>query len=350
MAQHKKAQLAVAAVSIAALLATGCSIGSTKDTGQAIDPPPTDSATMMNTPTDGSGKTAVEQTMPVTIYTKDAKGFVAPVTVNLPKTLAPATKALEYMVEDGPGQSLLPKGFGSLLPKGTRVKEINIQNNKLAIVNFSKEFENYNPQDERKIMEAVTWTLTGFPTVDKVQIWVEGRALKEMPVHKTPLDSELTRGMGINLEIPNGVNIGQSSPVTLYFVNQTPDQFTYFVPVTRMVKRTDDSARAALEQLIQGPGQEKGLASVMAPETGVLNISKSEDAKTITVDFNDKLLGSDKKIPAQTVQAVILSLTETTGASKVQIMVGGQSKLTGSDNQSYAKPVARPVNINQLKL
>lgn len=350
MAQNKKVHMAVAAVGLAALLATGCSLGKTGESGQAIDPPPADAEAMMNTSAAVANKAAVEQTMPVTLYLKDAKGYVAPVTMNLPKTNAPATKALEYMVEDGPGQALLPKGFSALLPKGTKIKGINLQDNKLAIVNFSKEFESYNVQDERKIVEAVTWTLTGFPTVEKVQIWVEGRALKEMPVHGMPLESELTRAMGINLEISSGINIGQSMPVTLYFANQTQDKFSYYVPVTRMVKRTDDAAKAALEQLILGPDQDKGLASVMAPETGVLKISKSDDAKTITVDFDDKLLGSDKKVPAQTVQAVILSLTETTGASKVQIMVNGDVKLTSTDNHSYAKPVSRPAYINQVKL
>lgn len=347
MAHYRRTRLAMATVGIAALLATGCSLNKSRESGQAIDPPPTDAQAMIDTAT----KATVEQTMPVTLYMKDAKGYVAPVTMNLPKTFAPATKALEYMVEDGPGKAITPSGFTALLPKGTKIKGVNIMaDKKLAVIDFSKEFESYNAQDERKIMEAVTWTMTGFPTVEKVQIWVEGRALKEMPVHGMPLESELSRAMGINIEMTNGVNIGQSTPVTLYFVNQTSDQFTYYVPVTRMIKRTDDVAKAALEQLILGPSSNKGLASVMAPETGVLKIIKSDDTKTITVDFNDKLLGSDKKLPAQAVQAVILSLIETTGFSKVQLMVNGDAKLTGTDNQSYTKPVARPANINPVKL
>lgn len=351
MAHNRRIRLAASVAGIAALLATGCSPEKSGESGQAIDPPPAGAEAMMKTIGSDASAEAVEQTMPVTVYLKDAKDYVAPVTLNLPKTSAPATKALECMVEDGPGRTIVPAGFTALLPKGTKIKGVNlIADKKLAIVDFSKEFESYNAQDERKIIEAVTWTLTGFPTIEKVQIWVEGRALKEMPVHGMPLESELSRAMGINLEIASGIDVGQSTPVTVYFVNRSQDNFTYYVPVTRMVKRTDDAAKAALEQLILGPNQDKGLVPVMAPETAIRKISKSDDAKTITVDFNDKLLGSDKKLPAQAVQAVILSLTETTGAAKVQIMVNGDAKLTGTDNQSYAKPVSRPANINPVKL
>lgn len=344
----KPALRLAAVVSVVALLSTGCSLINKKESGQSIDPPPSGAESMMET---ASVPVNAENGRQVTLYFKDPKGMVAPVSVYVPKTVEVARKSLEYMVDGGPGAAGIPKGFTALLPKGTAVKGIDIKaDQKLAIVDFSKEFNNYKTEDERKVLEAVVWTLTGLDTVEKVSIRVEGKTLTEMAGAHTPLDKEMTRSMGINLEFASGMNLGQAVPVTLYFKNQTPEQYDYYVPVTRMIPRTDNVAKAAVEELIKGPDAAKGLASVLAEDIGLLKLNLSDDKSIITVDFNDKLLGSDKKIPAAAAQALILSLTETTGASKVQLMVNGDVKVAGTDNTSYAKPVAAPDHINPVKM
>ncbi|GLI06651.1 spore germination protein GerM [Paenibacillus tyrfis] len=346
MKQYKWIRWA-AAVGMVALLASGCSPLGKKEQSQQIDPPPVGADAMA---TSGKMSQTVTNPMQVTVYAKDEKGFVAPIAVQVEKTQGAARKALEYMVDGGPVQGRLPAGFTSLLPKGTEIKGINIvEDQKLAIVDFSKMFTDYNLQDERKIMEAVTWTLTGFPSVEKVQLRVEGKPLKEMPVGGTPLDEPLTRAIGINVEKPGSVEYGQSTPVTLYFLNQNQENYSYYVPVTRLVPRTDNVSEAVIRQLIAGPDQKKGLVAVMAPGAELLKVDKTDDL--ITVNFSDKMLGPDKKAPAEALKAVVLSLTENTNAAaKVQILVNGDAKVSATDNQSYAKPVSRPQTVNQLKL
>ncbi|WP_248927455.1 GerMN domain-containing protein [Paenibacillus hamazuiensis] len=335
----------IAAAGMVVLVTSGCSVLGDKEAKQSIDPPPSGAESAVQAVPANAGAVNLSQ---VTLYAKDEQGFVAPVTVDLPKTESIAKKTLEYMVDGGPGQGLLPAGFTSLIPKGTEIKAINIDK-KVATVDFSKSFATYNAQDERKILEAITWTLTGFPSVEKVQLWVEGKALKEMPVAKTPLDDPLSRAMGINLEKPEGVDYGQSTPVTVYFLNQNKANYTYYVPVTRLVKRTDNIAQAAVEQLIAGPDQKKGLASVMTPGAELLQLK--QEGGLITVNFSDKLLGPDKKVPAEALKAVVLSLTENAGTgSKVQIMVNGEAKVASTDNQNYTKPVSRPTHLNQTKM
>ncbi|SCW46650.1 germination protein M [Paenibacillus tianmuensis] len=346
MKQYKWIRWA-AAVGMVALLASGCSPSGKKEQSQQIDPPPAGADAMA---TSGKVSRTIANPMQVTVYAKDEKGFVAPIAVQVEKTQGAARKALEYMVDGGPVQGRLPAGFTSLLPKGTEIKGINImEDQKLAIVDFSKMFTDYNLQDERKIMEAVTWTLTGFPSVEKVQLRVDGKPLKEMPVGSTPLDESLTRAIGINVEKPESVEYGQSTPVTLYFLNQNQENYSYYVPVTRLVPRTDNVAEVVIRQLIAGPDQKKGLVAVMAPGAELLKVEKTNDL--ITVNFSDNMLGPDKKAPAEALKAVVLSLTENTNAAaKVQILVNGDAKVNATDNQSYAKPVSRPQTVNQLKL
>ncbi|TVY11866.1 GerMN domain-containing protein [Paenibacillus cremeus] len=336
---------AVTGIGAVMLVASGCSLLKTKEQSKQIDPPPT-GADALATSAKASGIT-ITNPMQVTIYAKDEKGFVAPIAIQVEKTESAAKRSLEYMVDGGPSSGHLPAGFTSLLPKGTEVKGISIKD-KLATVDFSKSFTDYNLQDERKILEAVTWTLTGFSTVEKVQIRVEGKALKEMPVGGTPLDEPLSRAMGINLEKPESVEFGQSTPVTLYFLNQNQADYKYYVPVTRLIKRTDNVAEAVVQQLIAGPDQKKGLFAVMTPGAELLKISKADDL--ITVNFSDKMLGPDKKAPAEALRSVVLSLTENAGAaSKVQILVNGDAKVSTTENESYAKPVTRPATVNQIK-
>ncbi|MCZ8513305.1 GerMN domain-containing protein [Paenibacillus filicis] len=348
MKQYKYKWMRWAAVTgMVMVLASGCSVIKTKEQSQQIDPPPVGADAM------AAGAKAVTapivNPMQVNIYARDEKGFIAPIVIQVEKSESVAKTALEYMVDGGPSQGRLPSGFKSVLPKGTQVKQINIsKDQKLATVDFSKAFVDYNLQDERKILEAVTWTLTSFGAVDQVKIRVEGKDLKEMPVGGTPLDEPLTRAMGINLEKPESVEFGQSTPVTLYFLNQNQANYTYYVPVTRLIKRTDNVAQAVIEQLIAGPDEKKGLTGVMAPGAELLKISKSDDV--VTVNFSDKMLGPDKKAPAEALKAVVLSLTENVGTStKVQIQVNGDTKVASTDNFNYSKPVARPLNVNQVK-
>ncbi|WP_127578690.1 GerMN domain-containing protein [Paenibacillus koleovorans] len=329
---------------ITVMLTSGCSLLGSNE----IDPPQ-DETVVAGTNGDALSVSAAVQglTQGVTMYLKDRNGFIAPVTLNLPRAEGIAKLTLESMVVDGVSKGQLPKDFTAVLPKGTQVKGIDIKE-KTAIVDFTKEFKSYAQQDERKLMEAITWTLTGFAGVDNVELRIDGVALKQMPVGGTPIDGKLSRAMGINIERADGVEFGQSTPVTLYFQSETTDKTKYYVPVTRLVKRTDDKATAVIEQLIVGPTVKSKLHSVLAPTLELPKLELGADG-VMNVNFTDKLLGTDKKAPGESIQSVILSLTEN-AVSKVQIKVNGNTAVQATDNQNYSKPVAKPSSVNPIKM
>ncbi|MFC5447310.1 GerMN domain-containing protein [Paenibacillus aestuarii] len=336
---------------VVAMLTTGCSVmGGGKKAD--IDPPPTAGADA-DAQTTSAAVTidmAADNSAQMTVYVKDPKGFVAPVSLGLPKSVSVIKTTLENMVDGGPETSILPAGFKALLPKNTKVLGANVTSDKRAVIDFSKEFLNYDQQDERKILEAITWSLTSFPTVEKVQLRVEGKDLKEMPKGKTPLDTPLARTMGINIEKATDAEFGQSTPVTLYFLNQNDQNYKYYVPVTRLVKRTDDVAKAVVDQLVKGPDLKKGLTGVLNTATEVKSVKQGADG-LVTVDFgSSKLLDTDQKVPGDALQSVILSLTENAGIKQVQIKVDGAVKITSTDNQNYTKPVGKPVHVNEVKM
>ncbi len=341
--------LLVGLVSIPLLL-SGCGWFGAEETSTKIDPPQVDYELQTEIFTDVADEEVMAepgQLAPVTLYYKDAQGFVAPIGLQLPYQEGIAKLALEYMVDGGPSEGMLPSGFTALLPKGSTI-DMNITKDGLAIVDFSENFTQYNPEDERKILEAITWTLTGFNSVKQVEIWVAGRELKQMPVDGTPLDEPLTRGMGINLERHSDVNPAMASAVTLYFQSQNTDNYTYYVPVTRLIQYNDDMTAAVVHELVKGPAEESSLSSVMAATTEVLHVEQKED--TVIVNFGSNIRGSDQKVSSESLQALVLSLTEQAGVPKVQIMIDGQAAVSNSDQINYSSPVSRPSQINPQKL
>ncbi|GIP31312.1 GerMN domain-containing protein [Paenibacillus sp. J2TS4] len=332
------------------LLASGCSVNKPEES-QSIDPPPISAEEMMLQIQDNEAGVSeiISETFRATLYFKDERGMVAPISLNLPREEGVAKKSLEYMVQGGPGEALLPQGFAALLPAGTKMTVDIDAETRVAAVDFSKEFTNYSKEDERKLLEAITWTLTGFPTVDEVKLSVRGTPLTEMPVDHTPINGALTRDMGINMEIANGVNIGRTTPVTLYFTKEGSD-FSYYVPVTRLVERTDNVLQATVEELIKGPGESKGMTPVLSAAAQVLEVESSEESDLVTINFDSKLLDENGKAAVEAMESIVLSVTENTGASQVQILVDGEATVTTTNDQSYAKPVQRPSHVNAPKM
>ncbi len=330
-----------------ALLLTGCFYGPDQKTGkQSIDPPPKEverayeQAVQTSLEKKEKSKTVKNG---VELYFLSNTGHVVPYTIHIPNVKGIAKETLMYMVKGGPGEKSLPKGFSGILPSGTKVLGIDIRN-RTATIDFSKEFLNYRPEMEEKMLSAVTWTLTGFPSVEKVSIRVNGKDLETMPHRKTAAQG-LTRKQGINVEVAEGINISQSIPVTLYFIGQTDDNQTYYVPVTRMINRTEQVAEAALKELIKGPKQQSDLVSSLDSSLQVNKIQQTE--QMVIADFNEHLLQYNQQSQASkdAIETILLSLTENTSKEKVSITVNGK-KIQGDVPQ----PITRPKTINPSKL
>lgn len=347
-----------AAVSVLAfpLLLSGCSLFGASSSAQ-IDPPPADVEAQM-LESIGAEKASSEQTSFMTekelstVYLENEHGLIAPVALHLPEGDASLrlNRMLETIVQEGPYDSLIPAGFAGVLPAGTEVKAVTVkQDEKLAVVEFNGAFADYAKEDERKILEALTWTLTETPGVEKVQLWVDGEKLNEMPVGGTPLDRPLSRSIGINLQLNDGSSLSQSSPVVVYFSAATPDGVQYFVPVTRFVPAGNEPVKAALGELLQGPQRGDGLERVVTDNTKLESVEKSQDG-VVTISLQDDMFEAGEKLPAQMMQSLVLTVAQNAEDSKVRIWVNGQKEVVGMDNQKYSEPVMRPETINAIPL
>lgn len=134
------------------------------------------------------------------LYLIDKNGYVAAQTLPLPNSEGTAKQALEYLVQGGPVSEILPNGFRAVLPADTTVN-VDIKKTALPSLIFRRNLKTIK-EDEQKILQSITWTLTQFSSIDKVKIRINGHELKEMPVGGTPITGDLSRKDGLILKRP----------------------------------------------------------------------------------------------------------------------------------------------------
>ncbi|PLR98067.1 GerMN domain-containing protein [Bacillus sp. T33-2] len=294
---------------------------------------------------------AAEKTVMTDLYLIDKNGYVVAQKMELPKTESVAKQALEYLVVDGPVSGILPNGFRAVLPADTQVS-VNIKDG-TATVDFSKEFKNYNKEDERRILEAVTYTLTQFDSVKKVKLQMNGHELKEMPVNGTPVGETLSRGVGINVDTSDAVDISNTRSLTLYYLGGEEGAY-YYVPVTKRVSNKEkDNITAAVYELVKGPAHDSNLLSNFLPEVKLVDKPVVENGQ-VTLNFNESIYESfedkdgkgDKVVSEYLLNSLVLSLTEQKGIKSVAVKVKGGSDIVTDTGKKLSAPVTRPENVN----
>ncbi|CAM3740932.1 GerMN domain-containing protein [Cohnella lubricantis] len=285
----------------------------------------------------------------LTVYLQDRNGYIAPMTLRVGSEdsadRTPEETAVTWMTSNSESADQLPPGFSPLLPETTKVTSIQSEDGTVTI-DFASPFPSVPANQERKMIEALVWTMTELPGVENVKITVDGQALRELPASGLPLPETLSRNMGINLEQASGLTVSQSMAVTLYFSARSEQGEGYFVPVTRLVNRQPDRNQAALQELIKGPLDEKKLQPVLTEGVTVENITTKED--TVVASLLDPGWEPEMEIPSETMQALVLTLTEASGDPKASITFNGTAEFTDTDNRSYDEPVDRPTYINAL--
>lgn len=303
--------------------------------------------------TETDSETATEKTVERQLFLLDSNGLVAPQMVELPvpESKEVAAQVLEYLVKDGPVTSLLPNGFQAVLPAGTEILSLSLEDG-IMTVDLSEEFKEYAPEDEMRILEAMTFTLTQFDSVDRIKLRIAGEDQEAMPVGGTPIANGYSRANGINIVQSDTVDLINSKAVTMYFPAEHDDN-RYFVPVTQYVEVKDGDVQAAIvEALLDGPAYETNLMHVFNEGTMLLDNPKLNSG-VLEIVFSQDVLMKEKEngvIADEVMETLVRTLTEQEAIEAVQVKVENVEKIANESGEVYTEPVTRDSFIPSEKL
>ena len=287
------------------------------------------------------------------LYLVDVNGMVAAQTLELPKldSNEVATQVLTYLVKEGPVTSLLPNGFQAILPEGTEVLGLNLQEDGTVIVDVSNEFKEYEAKDELKILQSMTYTLTQFENIDKIELRINGFPQKEMPVNGTPMMDGYSRTNGINLVETDTIDLLDSQAVTIYYPSEYNDN-RYYVPVTQRIKVTDQEVFGSIVQaLIDGPGYNVNTTHVFNTNTSLINNPTLENGVLELVFSQEVLEDIDKAmISDEVMETLVRTLTEQNKVDSVEVKVENIDQLTNENGELYSEPVTKETFMKIEKL
>lgn len=243
-----------------------------------------------------------------TIYLVDSNNYVARTSIATCKCdgVDLAKDLVNGLIIGGSKNNIIPNGFRSILPPDVSILNIEL-NNKILVIDFSKELLEVNEKDEEKMLEAIIYTLTSIDGIDKVIIKVEGEVLDKLPNSKNNIPTVLDRSYGIN-KIYDLSSLNDIMSYTTYYISTYNDN-KYYVPVTKYVNGKDsDIVKVIIKELGSSPIYQTNLMSYLNANT-TLNDYELVD-NSLSLNFNELLLNEvDKKhILEEVIYTISLSM------------------------------------------
>lgn len=258
------------------------------------------------------------------VYLMDSNDYIARTTIpgKEKEPVKQAQNAIETLIIDSSKAEEVPNGFRGIIPAGTEIKEISL-NNQTLVVNFSKELLDINEKYEEKMIESIVYTTTSVEGINNILIKVEGNDLKELPKSKKTLAMPLDKKYGINknYEITTTRDIDS---YTVYYVSSYNDS-EYYVPVTKYInKQNKDKVKIIIDELSASPIHETNLMSYLNANTSLINYE--QDGDTFNLNFNDAILEnkSSNKILEEVIYTISLSLNDNYNVKEVNFLVNNK--------------------------
>lgn len=254
------------------------------------------------------------------IYLLDTNNYIARTTIEgcNCKAEEQARELLEGLIIDEKKNEKIPNGFRSIIPSGTQILSLKLENKELTI-NFSKELLDINKDYEEKMIESIVYTLTSIDGIDKVVIQVEGEVLDSLPNSKKQLPTSLDKSYGINktYDLVNTFNIDS---YTVYYASSYNDNI-YYVPVTKYVNsKGDDKVKVIIDELSSSPIHETNLMSYLSANVILKDYDLDKDI--LKLNFNQDILSdSSNKILEEVIYTISLSVEDNYDVKEVDFLV-----------------------------
>ncbi len=264
------------------------------------------------------------------IYLLDNNDYLSmtKISVSNKDIITKAKSLIDAMTINGTKKDKIPNGFKSLIPENTKVLDISLKDNILTI-NFSKELYNTSKEDEQKLIEALTYTLTSIDGINKISIYVEGAKLIILPKSKIIIPEYLDKKYGINKQYEI-TTLSDIDSYTIYYVLNYNDE-TYYTPVTKYINnQNQDKVRIIIEELATSIVHETNLMSYLDSNVKLLDYEITD--KVIKLNFNEFILSdiTDSLILEEVMYTIGLSLCDEFNLEEVIFSVNNREISTFS--------------------
>ena len=264
------------------------------------------------------------------IYLLDSNNYLSRtrINVNNKDELSKTSDLIEGLTINGKKKDIIPNGFKSLLPENTKVLDLKLKDSILTI-DFSKEFNNIKEEYEEKLIESLTYTLTSIKGIDKIEIYVEGNKLTNLPNSKKKIPEYLDKSYGINKKYEL-TSLSDIDSYTVYYVfNYNND--VYYTPVTKYINnQNQDKVKIIIDELSSSLIYESNLMSYLDTNVKLLDYELTDNV--IKLNFNDLILSdiTNNLILEEVMYTIGLSLCEELNIEDVVFKVNNREISTFS--------------------
>lgn len=255
------------------------------------------------------------------IYYKSDKNLLVPIKRKISWDTGIAKKTLSYMVNNDKNQTdMVKSGLNPVLPTGSEVIGMSVdEETGLAKVNFSKDILNTNDKvEEVSLVNAVVYTLTEFPTINKVQFMIDG-GVKETLTYGTDVSEPIER-RDINLVDNNG-----DSKVVVYYKGTTNGEYEYYVPVTKTVTAPSPDMYTALEELFEGPPESSGLYNDIPMGVELKGVEVKDGVAIVDLSGDTKENIMNQQAFDSMNKNIALTLSQFDEIEKVEMLIDGKT-------------------------
>lgn len=257
------------------------------------------------------------------VYLIDKNGYVArtKAAVFADDNETYARNLIEMLIIDGKYADKIPNGFRTLIPSGTKINEVSLDND-TVYVDLSSDILELNDNILKKVISLITYNLTTIENVKYVYLKVDGDLLYNFPTSKASISQPLSKLDGVNMyyDVFNYKNV---SKTTVYYVNKNNKEY-YYVPVTKISNDNRDKIRIIIDELTSSHIYETNLMSFLNYNTKLIDYELKNDV--LTLNFNEYLFDDvdNKNVLEEVIYSISLSIRDNYDVKEVVFNVMGE--------------------------
>lgn len=243
------------------------------------------------------------------IYLIDNNNYVSKTTISVSSIEKEklARDLITSLTVGSKNKSKIPDGFKAIIPKGTKIQKVNI-NNKYLVISFDNNILKTN--NKEKMLECIIYTLTSINNVDYVHILVDGK-------ENDFFDFEYSRKYGINKEY-DIMSLKDINDVTIYYASKYND-VSYYIPVTKYYNSNEDKIKIIIDELSSKSSYQSNLMSYLNYDTKLINYTIDND--DLFLYFTNSILSEDDKILEEVIYSISYSIKDSYPVSNIHFYV-----------------------------